>query len=179
MAGHNKWSKVKHKKAASDAKKSQAFSKLVKLITAESKKAGGDTTAPSLKTAIDRAKAMSMPGDTIDRAVKKGLAADAASMDAITYETYGPGGTAIIIEALTDNRNKAAAEVKHILSKAGYTLAAQGSATWAFEHTADGWIPQNTVTLSETDTAKLEALVEQLEDNDEVQEVITNAEVLP
>ena len=97
MSGHNKWSKIKHKKAASDAKKSKIYSKLVKLIQSESKDAKGDISSPGLRTAIDKAKAENMPKDTIDRAVKKGASSDAASMEHVTYEAYGPGGCAIRI----------------------------------------------------------------------------------
>jgi transcriptional/translational regulatory protein YebC/TACO1 len=98
-------------------------------------------------------------------------------MEAITYESYGPGGVAIIINALTDNKNKAAGEVKHILSEAGCELAAIGSASWAFTRNPDGsWVPNMTTPLSDEDYEKLEKLVDELEDNDEVQEVFTNAE---
>ena len=97
-------------------------------------------------------------------------------MESVTYEAYGPGGVAVIIEGLTDNRNKAAAEVKHILSKHGSTLATIGSAAWAFEKTREGWVPKTTTPISEEDFGKLEMLAEELEDNDEVQEVFTNAE---
>ena len=176
MSGHNKWSKIKHKKAAGDAKKSQTFSKLARLITSESKKAHGDVTLPGLATAIAKAKTANMPADNIDRAVKKGAGGEADSMEAILYEAYGPGGVALMIEALTDNRNKAAQEVKHILSKNGCALAAPGSAAWAFEKTADGWEPKSTTDLVDTDAEKLASLVDELEENDEVQAVFTNAQ---
>ncbi len=176
MSGHNKWSKIKHKKAASDAKKSKIYSKLVKLIQAESKDAKGDISSPGLRTAIDKAKAENMPKDTIDRAVKKGASSDAASMEHVTYEAYGPGGCAIIIEGLTDNKNRIAAEIKHTLSKNGSSLAAPGSASWAFEKTSEGWTAKTPSPISEEDSAKLEKLFEELEENDDVQEVYTNAE---
>jgi YebC/PmpR family DNA-binding regulatory protein len=174
MSGHNKWSKIKHKKAASDAKKSKVFTKLVRFITVEAKKAGGNLQSPGLALAIVKAKEVNMPADTIDRAIKK-ASTDPASMEAITYEAYGPGGVAMIIEALTDNRNKAAQEVRLILSRHGSALAGVGAASWAFEKTAEGWNPQTTVDLSDDDLNKLEALVDELEDNDEVQNVYTNA----
>jgi len=116
-----------------------------------------------------------MPNDNIERAVKKG-ASDPASMDAITYEAYGPGGCAMVIETLTDNRNKAAQEIKHILVLHGTELAGMGAATWAFEKTHEGWIPKTTVALGDEDGAKLGELIEALEENDEVQSVYTNAE---
>jgi transcriptional/translational regulatory protein YebC/TACO1 len=100
MAGHNKFSKIKHKKAATDAAKSKVFSRLSKLITAESKKCNGDVNSPSLAQAIESAKKENMPKDTIERAIKKGTDSDTAAMDQMTYESYGPGGSAIIIEGL-------------------------------------------------------------------------------
>ncbi len=176
MSGHNKWSKIKHQKGASDAAKSKLFGKLVRFITVESKKAKGNLTSPGLKTAIDKAKASNVPNDTIDRAVKKGATDNSASMEAITYEAYGPGGCALVIEALTDNRNKASQEIKHILAKQGYALAGIGAATWAFTKENGEWVPQTTTQISEDDGKMLQDLVGELEENDEVQDVYTNAE---
>ena len=175
MAGHNKWSKIKHKKAATDAAKSKIFSKMARLITVESKKAGGDVTSPGLASAIERAKAVSMPKENIERAIAKGNSQDASNLESVTYETYGPAGVAIIIDALTDNRNRTAAEVKHILSKNGYELATPGSASWAFTHTHEGYEPNSTVEISEEDASKLEKLIEALDEQDDVQEIYTNA----
>jgi len=177
MSGHNKWSKIKHKKAITDAKKSKIFSKLVRLIQVESKRANGDMNDPGLKTVIEKAKQENMPKDNIERAVKKGAGGDSGNMESITYEAYGPAGVAMIIEVLTDSRNRAAAEVRHILSKNGFELAAQGSATWAFEKTGTEWIPQTPAEITEEDSIKLDSLIEQLDDNDEIQEVFTNAKV--
>jgi YebC/PmpR family DNA-binding regulatory protein len=176
MSGHNKWSKIKHKKGATDAAKSKIFSKMAKLISTASKEAKGDVTSPTLRAAIDKAREYNMPADNIERAVKKGSSADAASLEAITYESYGPGGSALIIETLTDSRNRAAQEVKFILSKHGFSLAAPGSATWAFAKNGQEWTPNMTVPLSPEDEKVLEALIEELEDNDDVQDVYTNAE---
>jgi YebC/PmpR family DNA-binding regulatory protein len=176
MSGHNKYSKIKHQKAKTDAQKSKVFTKMVKLISAEAKKAGGNLRSPGLMTAIERAKKENVPNDTIDRAVKKAIADNSLAMELITYETYGPGGVAIIIDALTDNRNKAAQEIKHILSTHGAELAAPGSASWAFSKTHEGWVAQTTLPLEDTDITTLEKLIEELEENDEVQDVYTNAE---
>jgi len=101
---------------------------------------------------------------------------NSADMESIIYETYGPGGIAVLIEALTDNRNKAAQEIKHILSLNGAELAAPGSASWAFQKTHEGWNPTSTMALEDVDIEKLTALVEALEENEEVQNVYTNAE---
>ena len=175
MSGHNKWSKIKHKKAATDAAKSKIFSKMARLITVESKNANGDINSPSLRAAIEKAKGVSMPSDNIDRAVKKGESSDAGSMTPVLYEAYGPGGTAIIISGLTDNNNRTAAEIKHTLSKNGTELAASGSAAWAFTKGPDGWEPNNFVDVSDEDSTKLERLVDALDENDDVQDVFINA----
>ncbi len=176
MSGHNKWSKIKRQKEKTDAQKSKIFGKMVRLITVEAKKAGGNVNSPGLKAAIDRAKEANVPNDNIERAVKK-FSEGGAAMESITYEAYGPGGCALVIEALTDNRNKAAQEIKFILSKHGYELAGKGSATWAFEHTPDmQWEPKVTIPLSDDDSKKLEELIDELEENNEVQDVYTNVE---
>jgi YebC/PmpR family DNA-binding regulatory protein len=175
MSGHNKWSKIKRQKEKTDAQKSKIYGKFVRLITVEAKKAGGNLSSPSLRAAIERARAENVPSDNIDRAVKKASESSAA-MESVTYEAYGPGGCAIVIEALTENRNKAAQEIKFILSNHGLSLAGMGSATWAFEKTHEGWVPKTTIPLSDEDGSKLSDLVEELEENDEVQEVFTNAE---
>lgn len=176
MAGHNKWSKIRHKKGAEDAKRSKIFSRLSKLITNESKKANGDVNSPGLATAIEAAKKENMPKDTIERAVKKGTESGTTAMDPVTYETYGPGGSAIVIEALTDNKNRSAAEIRHILSKAGFELAAPGSASWAFTKDGQDWKPNTTIELSDSDQEKLGNLLETLDENEDVQGVFTNVE---
>ncbi|MBX4211128.1 YebC/PmpR family DNA-binding transcriptional regulator [Candidatus Parcubacteria bacterium] len=174
MSGHNKWSKIKNRKAVTDAQKSKAFTKMGRLLAVEARKAKGDVNAPGLRMAILKAKEVNMPSDNIDRAIKK-ASGDGVVMDAVTYEAYGPGGCALIIEALTENRNKAAAEIKHILSKNGFELAGMGSATWAFEKGHEGWVAKTTIPLSETDGQALSTLIDELEDNDDVQDVFTNA----
>lgn len=175
MSGHNKWSKIKNKKAVTDAAKSKIFSKMARLISVASKQVKGDTTSPILRATIEKAREYNMPADNIDRAVKKGAGADAEALEAITYETYGPAGSALIIEALTTNRNKAAQEVKFILSKHGFQLASPGSVTWAFVKENGAWKPTTTISLSEEDGAVLGNLIDELEENDEIQEVYTNA----
>ena len=149
---------------------------MAKLIATASRQVKGDTTSPTLRTAIEKAREYNMPDDNIERAVKKGSGVDAEQLEAITYEAYGPGGSALIIEALTNNRNKATQEVKFILSKHGFTLAGQGSVTWAFIKENGEWIPNTKVEISEEDGKILETLIEELENNDEIQEVYTNAE---
>lgn len=175
MAGHNKYSQIKHQKAKTDAQKSKQFTKFARLITDEARKAKGNRESPGLRVAIERARDVNMPNDSIDRAVKKATEA-AVGLESITYEAYGPGGCAMIIEALTSNKNKAAQEVKHILTDNGFSLATPGSASWAFKREGAQWVPTTTVALEDADIAILEKLVEALEDNDEVQEVFTNVE---
>ena len=176
MSGHNKWSQIKHRKGAADAAKSNVWGKLGKRITVESKKAHGDMAAASLRSAIELARKANMPKENIERAVAKGTSADASELEAITYETYGPGGAAIIIQTLTDSRNRTAQEIKHLLSERGLALAAPGSAAWAFEKTGEGWAPKTMVPLSESDTEKLMKLLEEIDAHDDVEEVFTNAE---
>jgi len=176
MSGHNKWSKIKRQKEKTDSQKSKIFGKFVKLITVEAKKSGGNVNAPGLKSVIERARAANVPNDNIERAIKK-FSEGGVAMEAITYEAYGPGGCAMVIEALTDNRNKTAQEIKLILSRHGFSLASIGSATWAFIHSPGGqWTPQTTIPISDQDGEKLSQLVDELEECDEVQDVYTNAE---
>jgi YebC/PmpR family DNA-binding regulatory protein len=176
MAGHNKWSKIKRQKAGTDAAKSKIFSKLARAIATASRQTNGNTTSPILRTAIDKAREYNMPNDNIERAIQKGMGAGAEALEGITYEAYGPGGCALVIEALTSNRNKAAQEVKFILSENGLSLAGVGSATWAFRKENGEWTPNMTVPISEEDSQKLERVIQELEENDEVQDVYTNAE---
>ena len=177
MSGHNKWSKIKHKKAATDGQKSKIFGKVVRLITVEAKKSGGDVNAPGMRLALEKAREVNMPKDNIDRAIHKATETGGAQMDEVLYEAYGPGGTALIIEGLTDNRNKTAAEVRFILSKNNLEMAATGSAMWAFERTPNReFIAKTTVPISEEDGEKLSNLIEMLEESDEIQNIYTNAE---
>ncbi len=176
MGGHNKWSQIKRQKGANDAAKSNVWGKLSRRITVESKKANGDTNASNVRAIVETARKENMPKDVIERALAKGTSADASTLEAITYEAYGPGGAAVIIDALSDNRNRTAQEIKHLLSKNGIALASPGSAVWAFEKTTEGYTPKTMVKLSEADEAALMQLMEQLDAHDDVQGVYTNAE---
>lgn len=175
MSGHNKWSKIKNKKAVEDARRSKLFSMLVRTITMESRATQGDKNHPHLRAAIEKARASNMPMENIERAVAKGIGAGGDSYTEVLYETYGPGGTAIIMEAITDNKNRTAAEVRHLLSQEGAELASPGSALWAFKKTGVGWEAQTTVTLSDTDGEKLAALIEKLEEHPDINNVYSNA----
>ncbi|MEK7132460.1 MAG: YebC/PmpR family DNA-binding transcriptional regulator [Patescibacteria group bacterium] len=175
MSGHNKWSQIKHRKGAADASKSNVWGKLSKRISVESKKANGDVNTPHLRAVIEKARESNMPKENIDRAVAKGISADSGSLDTVVYETYGPGGVAILIETLTDNHNRTAQEIKHLLLENGLALASPGSAMWAFGKTADGYSPKTTAPLSKSDKEKLQKVLEEIGSHDDVEEVYTNS----
>lgn len=175
MAGHNKWSKIKHKKAGTDAQKSKLFSKLVKLLVTESKRCNGNVQSPSLKAAIQQAKDANMNADNIQRAIDRGVASDATALQAITYETYGPGGCALLIDTVTDNKNRTAAEIRHLLSQHGCEINRAGSASWLFGKNPDGtYSATTTVSLDEAHAEKMDHLVADLTDHDDVQRIHTN-----
>lgn len=176
MAGHSKWAQIKRQKGKTDAAKANAWAKLGKRIVVESKKARGDINAPNLRSIVELAKKANMPKSNIERAVARGTSAEASTLEAVTYEAYGPGGAAIIIDALTDSRNRTSQEIKHTLSEHGLALASPGSALWAFEKTAEGYEPKSSAPLSDEDNAKLMQILEELDTRDDVDAVYTNAE---
>ena len=136
MSGHSKWHSIKHKKGAADAKRGKLFSKLARAVTVAARDGGGDPSGnPTLATAIQKAKDASMPKDKIQKAIDVGTGAgtDGAAIERIVYEGYGPAGVAVMVEALTDNRNRASAEIRHAFSKHGGSLGEPGSVAWIFE----------------------------------------------
>jgi YebC/PmpR family DNA-binding regulatory protein len=136
MAGHSKWAQIKHKKATVDARRGQLFTKLARAITVAARDGGGDPDGnASLANAIEKAKSLRMPKDNIERAIARGTGegSDAAAIEAVTYEGYGPGGVAILVECLTDNRNRTAAEIRHMFTRADASLGEPGSVSWMFE----------------------------------------------
>lgn len=134
MSGHSKWATIKHKKAATDAKRGQMFTKLIKEITVAARNGGNPDTNPRLRSAIDRGKEASMPADNIERAIKKGTGAlEGVNYEDITLEGYGPGGVAIIVEGLSDNKNRTTSEIRTLFSKNGGNVAGAGSVSWMFE----------------------------------------------
>lgn len=170
MAGYNK-------KAVVDAKRGKLFTKMSRLITMAVKEAGGDADHSSVAVAIERAKKVSVPKDIIEKAVKKGSDKNAAAMEAVTYEGYGPGGVALIINALTDNRNRTGQEVRHAFSKHGFEMGVPGSAAWAFVRNPEGDyqpLGGTEVGLAEADQELLELLVKDIEALDDVSDVVTN-----
>ncbi len=177
MAGHSKWSQIKRQKGVSDAAKSRAFSRYARVITLESKKGGGNLLSPALAAVIERAKAANMPKDNIERAVAKGIATDAAAVEQVAFEFYGPGGIAIIAIAFTDNRNRTVQEMKHLLLKNGYALGTPGSAAWAFTKSPDGRFSAHEplMDVAGEDETRLSEILTLLDEHDDVQEVFTNA----
>ncbi|MFQ5645504.1 MAG: YebC/PmpR family DNA-binding transcriptional regulator [bacterium] len=136
MSGHSKWSTIKHKKAATDAKRSNVFTKLIKEITVAARLGGGDPGSnPRLRTAVNKGKENNMPADNIKRAIMKGTGElPGVSYEECTYEGYGPGGVAVLVEIMTDNKNRTLPEIRHIFSKQGGNLAETGCVSWIFEH---------------------------------------------
>ncbi|HET6280372.1 MAG TPA: YebC/PmpR family DNA-binding transcriptional regulator [Polyangia bacterium] len=135
MSGHNRWSKIKHKKEASDSKKSKVWTKMIKEITVSARLGGGDISGnPRLRSAVDKARSVNMPNDTIDRSIKKGTGdLVGISYEEFNYEVYGPGGTALLVEIMTDNRNRTAGEVRQVITRHHGNLGAVGSVAWMFK----------------------------------------------
>ncbi len=142
----------------------------------EVKKNNGDVGAAGVLAAVDRAKKDSMPKDVIERALAKGSGADGASLEEVMYEGYGPGGVAILIEAVTDNNKRTAPEIRHIFSKAGLELGVPGSAAWAFTKTADGYVPNSPMELDDETGEKLADFIEKLEEQDDVTNIYSTAD---
>ncbi len=176
MSGHSKWSQVKRQKSVTDAAKSRVFSRFARLITLESKKAGGTPTAPGLSVAIARAKAANMPKENIERAIAKGISKDSGDLEQIVYEAYGPSGVAMLIDALTDNRNRTTQDLKHLLSLQGVEVATPGAASWAFTKQGGTYVPHEPLLeVSGDDEKQLQTILEVLDAHDDVQQVFTNA----
>lgn len=178
MSGHSKWSTIKHKKAAKDAKKGRLFTRLIKEITVAARLGSGDTNAnPRLRTAVAAAKAASMPNDNIERAIKKGTGElEGVSYEEVQYEGYGPGGAAILAQVLTDNKNRTVSEIRHLFSKHGGNLGESGCVAWMFDK--KGLI---TVEKSQIDEERLlgvvlEAGAEDVREEGDIFEVVTQAE---
>jgi YebC/PmpR family DNA-binding regulatory protein len=175
MAGHSKWAKLKHTKGKTDAQKSKLFSKLVRFINVEMRKAKGDKTAPGVRTAVDKARTANMPLDNIERALAK-ASGEGAELEQVTYEAYGPGGCALVVEAYTDNRNRTVQELKHLLSLHGGSLANPGAAMWAFQKNAEGKLEAMApIELTDEDAQKMAELSDALEEHDDINEIYTSA----
>jgi YebC/PmpR family DNA-binding regulatory protein len=178
MSGHSKWHTIKHKKGALDAKRGKVFTKLIKEITVAARTGGGDLAANArLRKAVSDAKGSNMPNDTIDRAIKRGTGElEGVSYEEITYEGYGPGGVAVMVESVTDNRNRTVAEVRHIFSKNGGNMGASGSVSYLFDK--KGYIIVDKSSKSEDELFEIvtDAGAEDLRDDEDNFEIITAPE---
>jgi YebC/PmpR family DNA-binding regulatory protein len=178
VSGHSKWATTKHQKAAKDAKRGKLFAKLIKQIEVAARTGGGDPAGnPTLADAIAKARSNSVPVDNIDRAVKRGSGelGDAAAYESITYEGYGPGGVAVLIECLTDNRNRAASEVRTAVTRNGGNLADPGSVAYLFTRKGVAIVPKDGHSEDDVLTAVLDAGAEEVNDLGEAFEVICEA----
>ncbi|MBN2011373.1 YebC/PmpR family DNA-binding transcriptional regulator [candidate division KSB1 bacterium] len=175
MSGHSKWSTIKRKKAKTDAQKGKIFTKLIKEITVAARTGGGDDAAnPALRTAIINAKAANMPVANIERAIKKGTGElPGVAYEDITYEGYGPGGTALLIRALTDNKNRTVAEIRHFLSKYNGNLGETGCVAWIFQRKGIITIQADQIAEDELMGIVLDAGAEDMKSEDEMYEIVT------
>src|SRR5215475_7203017 len=173
MSGHNKWSTIKHKKAATDARRSKIWTKIIKEITVAARLGGGDAGGnPRLRAAVDKARGANMPNDTIDRASKKGTGElEGVHYEDITYEGYGPGGVAMLVEVTTDNRTRTVAEVRHTLEKYGGNLGASGSVAWIFKKRGVILVDKGSADEDRMMEIGLEAGAEDVKDGGETWEV--------
>lgn len=172
MSGHSRWSQIKHKKGVADQKKGQLFSKLSKVISIAARRGTDSETNMELKNAIEKAREASMPKENIERAIKKVSDKDAAQLEELTIEVIGPESLALVITAITDNKNRTMAEVKKILSEFGYK---QGSVMWGFAKQGKDFIPQYPIeNINEEAKSSLEKLFEKLDDHEDVQEIYAN-----
>jgi YebC/PmpR family DNA-binding regulatory protein len=178
MSGHSKWHTIKHKKGALDAKRGKLFTKLIKEITVAARTGGGDADANArLRKAVLDAKAGNMPNDTIDRAIKRGTGElEGVNYEEITYEGYGPGGVAVMIDAMTDNRNRTVAEIRHMFSKNGGNLASSGAVGWIFEKKGYIVVEKSAKPEDELFEIVTEAGAEDLRDDEDNYEIITAPE---
>ncbi len=175
MSGHNKWSTIKHKKGAADAKRGKIFTKLIKEITVAAKIGGADPGGnPRLRTAIDKAKAENMPKDNVERAIKKGAGGlEGTTYEETTYEGYGPGGVAVLVEVMTDNRNRTVSDVRSIFSKCNGNMGESGCVSWLFDKKGLIVYPKS-VDFDKLFEAALEAGADDVSDEEDQVEVLTD-----
>jgi len=178
MSGHSKWSTIKRKKGALDAKRGKLFTKLIKELTIAAREGGGDPAAnPRLRLAVDNAKAANMPADNIDRAIKKATGElEGVTISELTYEGYGPGGVALLVEVATDNKNRTVAEVRHLFSKHGGNMGESGSVAWMFEKKGVVSLPKQGKTEDDILEIALNAGAEDMRTEDEYFEIQTEVE---
>lgn len=179
MSGHNKWSTIKHKKAATDAKRSKVWTKIIKEITVAARIGGGEPKDnPRLRTAVDKGRAANMPNDTIDRAIKKGTGElGGATYEDVVYEGYGPGGVAVLVDATTDNRNRTVGEIRNAFERHGGNMGASGSVSWMFKKRGAISIPKSAGSEDAMMELALEAGAEDVRDGGETWEIDTEPAV--
>ncbi|MGB9608842.1 MAG: YebC/PmpR family DNA-binding transcriptional regulator [Minisyncoccia bacterium] len=173
MAGHSHWAGIKHKKEAEDKKRGQVFSKILSAITAAAKSEPNPEFNPKLRSLIEKARDLKVPQENIERAIKRSKESG-NSTEELILEAYGPSGAAILIEAITDNKNRTVAEIKNILNETGAKWADPGSVLWAFLETPNGWEAKFKNDINETDKRLLEKIIAELENHSDVQKVYTN-----
>ncbi len=178
MSGHSKWSTIKHKKGAADAKRGKVFTKLIKEVTIAARMGGGDLSAnPRLRTAVAAAKAENMPKDNIERAIKKGTGElEGVNYEESTYEGYGPGGAAVIVESLSDNKNRAVADIRHIFNKRGGNMGENGCVSWMFDKKGYFCVSKSDIDEDKLMEKALEAGAEDVREDGDTFEVITAPE---
>ncbi len=178
MSGHSKWSTIKRKKGAADAKRGRAFTKLIKEITVASRMGGGDPDGnPRLRSAIAAAKSENMPKDNIERAIKKGTGElEGAVYEEITYEGYGPGGIAVLVDCMTDNRNRTVADIRHYFSKSGGNLGESGCVSWMFDKKGSLLVDKATISEEKLMDVALEAGAEDMVEEENEFQVLTAPE---
>ena len=178
MSGHSKWSTIKHKKAAKDAKKGKLFTKFIKEITVAARMGGGDINSnPRLRTAVTAARTNSMPNDNIDRAIKKGTGdLEGVTYEEIQYEGYGPGGAAILAQVLTDNKNRTVSEIRRLITKHGGNLGETGCVSWMFDKKGVITVEKSQIDEERLMGIVLEAGAEDVKDEDDLFEVVTQPE---
>src|SRR5262247_3299445 len=178
MSGHSKWHSIKHKKGALDAKRGKLFTKFIKELTVAARTGGGDPASNArLRKAISDAKAGNMPNDTIDRAIRRGTGEEAGvNYEEVTYEGYGPGGVALLIETVTDNRNRTVAEIRHIFSKNGGNLGESGSGGWMFDKKGYLVVDKAAKVEDELFDLAIDAGAEDIRDDQDNWEIITTPE---
>jgi YebC/PmpR family DNA-binding regulatory protein len=173
MAGHSKWHQIKHKKGAADQKRGLLFSKLVKAISIAARGNPNPDANPRLRSAIEKARAANVPYENIERALKRSR--DTENLDELVIEAYGPEKTALIIEGITDSKNRTIAEIKKVLEEHDSKMADPGSVLWAFSHDGGEWKAKFPQTISPEARQRLETLTNSLEERDDVQKIISNA----
>ena len=178
MSGHSKWHSIKHKKGAADAKRGKVFTRIIKELTVAARDGGGDPDSnPRLRTVVADAKAANMPADNIKRAIRRGTGEEpGVSYEEITYEAYGPGGAALLIDVLTDNTNRAVGEIRHLLSKHGGNLGTTNSVAWLFAKQGHLIVEQDGVDEDTFMTAVIDGGADDIQEEDDHWEVVTSPE---